>query len=100
VGKGLSNDISEFERQSVALFKEHAEDYGKGLLNEIDVRAEMRVEIGEDIAQTIVKTSEEFDLIVMGASNEWALRQRLFGSLPDHVADNSSISVLMVRAKQ
>ena len=70
------------------------------LLDEIEVSAEMRVEIGEDIAQTIVKTSEEFDLIVMGASNEWALRQRLFGSLPDHVADNSSISVLMVRAKQ
>jgi len=39
-------------------------------------------------------------LIVMGASNEWALRQRLFGSLPDQVADHSPISVLMVRAKQ
>jgi amino acid transporter/nucleotide-binding universal stress UspA family protein len=100
VGRGLSDDNSDFERQSVALFKEHAEEYGKGLLDEIDVEAEMRVEIGEDIAQTIVKTSEEYELIVMGASNEWALRQRLFGSLPDNVADHSSISVLMVRAKQ
>ena len=100
VGRGISDESSDFERQSVALFKEHAEEYGKDLLDEIDVKAEMRVEIGEDIAQTIVKTSEEYDLIVMGASNEWALRQRLFGSLPDQVADHSPISVLMVRAKQ
>jgi nucleotide-binding universal stress UspA family protein len=100
VGRGVSDDLSEFERQSVAIFKEHAEEYGKGLLNEIDVEAEMRVEIGEDIAETIVKTSKEYDLIVMGASNEWALRQRLFGSLPDQVADNASVSVLMVRARQ
>lgn len=100
MGRGITDDLSEFERQSVALFKDHAKEYGKGLLSAIDVEAEMRVEIGEDIAQTIVKVSEDYDLIIMGASNEWALRQRLFGSLPDQVADNASVSVLMVRAKQ
>jgi nucleotide-binding universal stress UspA family protein len=100
VGRGISEDSSDFERQSVAIFKKHTEEYGKDLLDAIDIEAEMRVEIGEDIAHTIVKTSEDFDLIVMGASNEWALRQRLFGSLPDQVADHATVSVLMVRAKQ
>jgi nucleotide-binding universal stress UspA family protein len=100
VGRGISDENSDFERPSVAIFKKQAVEYGKGFLDKIDVKAEMKVEIGEDIAQTIVKTSEEYDLIVMGASNEWALRQRLFGSLPDQVADHSPISVLMVRAKQ
>jgi len=100
VGSGVSADSSDFEKQSVAIFKKHAEDYGKEILDAIDIQAEMRVEIGEDIAQTIVKVSKDFDLIVMGASNEWALRQRLFGSLPDQVADHATVSVLMVRAKQ
>jgi len=41
----------------------------------------------------------DYDLIIIGASNEWGLRQWLFGSLPDKVANNASASVLMVRSK-
>ena len=38
-----------------------------------------------------------YDLIAIGASEEWFLKDRLFGSIPDRVADGADCSVLMVR---
>ena len=52
-----------------------------------------------DIVKAIIDTAAGYDLIIIGASNEWALRQWFFGSLPDKVANNASASVLMVRSK-
>ncbi|PEN13721.1 universal stress protein [Longibacter salinarum] len=37
------------------------------------------------------------DLVIIGASREWTIRQVLFGSIPDVVADAADCSVLMVR---
>jgi amino acid transporter len=39
----------------------------------------------------------EYDLVAIGASEEWFLRNLLFGSIPDRVADGVGCSVLMVR---
>jgi nucleotide-binding universal stress UspA family protein len=41
--------------------------------------------------------SGEHDLVIIGASHEWTVRQVLFGSIPDVVADQADCSVLMVR---
>ncbi|MHB1357654.1 MAG: universal stress protein, partial [Anaerolineae bacterium] len=41
--------------------------------------------------------SQPYDLIVMGASEEWALDTRLFGSVDDWIADNATCSVLLCR---
>ena len=38
-----------------------------------------------------------YDLIVVGASEEWASRTRLFGSVDDWIADQVLCSVLLVR---
>jgi nucleotide-binding universal stress UspA family protein len=38
-----------------------------------------------------------YDLIVVGASEEWFLRHMLFGSIPDQIAEKAPCSVLMVR---
>jgi nucleotide-binding universal stress UspA family protein len=38
-----------------------------------------------------------YDLIAIGASEEWFLRNLLFGSIPDRIADGVPCSVLMVR---
>ena len=38
-----------------------------------------------------------YNLIVMGASEEWAVRTRLFGAVDDWVADRSPCSVLLCR---
>jgi amino acid transporter/nucleotide-binding universal stress UspA family protein len=38
-----------------------------------------------------------YDLVIIGASHEWSMRNVLFGSIPDVVADQAGCSVLMVR---
>jgi len=99
IGKGLTTESSDFERQSIELLKVHAEDFGKDQLKKNGFQAEVQVKIGTDVAQTIVDASKEHDLIVIGATEERSLKQRLFGSIPDHVADHAPVSVLMVRAR-
>lgn len=42
-------------------------------------------------------TSQPYDLIVLGASEEWALDTRLFGSVDDWLADRAPCSVLLCR---
>jgi amino acid transporter/nucleotide-binding universal stress UspA family protein len=100
VGKGLSGDSSEFDQQSIHLFQEQAESLGTELLEQTGIRAEVKVITGADITEAIIGASVPADLIIMGASNEWSLRQRLFGSIPDQVADQAPVSVLMVRSRQ
>ncbi len=40
---------------------------------------------------------ENFDLTIIGASHEWGIRNVLFGTITDIVADSAPCSVLMVR---
>jgi nucleotide-binding universal stress UspA family protein len=46
---------------------------------------------------TQVADEAGYDLIAIGASEEWFLKNLLFGSVPDQVADGVPCSVLMVR---
>lgn len=39
----------------------------------------------------------EHDLVIIGASHEWGIRNVLFGTIPDVIADGAPCSVLMVR---
>lgn len=40
---------------------------------------------------------EPYDLIVIGASQEWLLKDLLFGSIPDRIANQAPCSVLLVK---
>jgi len=97
-GKAEKEADSELYRQSVALFQSQAEEITSRALREAEVQAEVKVVIGPDTVRAIIAESENHDLVVMGASNEWSLRLKLFGSIPDAVADHAPVSVLMVRS--
>ncbi|HSH00921.1 MAG TPA: amino acid permease [Anaerolineae bacterium] len=58
-----------------------------------------QVVAGENIIDTLIKVLDvgNYDLVVIGASHEWRIRNVLFGSIPDVVADYAQCSVLMVR---
>jgi amino acid transporter/nucleotide-binding universal stress UspA family protein len=64
-----------------------------------DVDVEYLVRTAESVTSGIGGALEETapDLVVIGAAQEWTLRQVLFGSIPDVVADSADCSVLMVR---
>lgn len=99
VGRGPSAARSEFDRESIRLFQNEAEDFVRDTLNAAGVKAEVCVVVNTNIVRAIVQNAEEHDLVVMGASDEWALRRWLFGSIPDKVANQVQVSVLMVRSK-
>lgn len=51
-------------------------------------------------ARTGIREGEEkqaYDLIVIGASKEWLLKDLLFGSIPDRIANKAPCSVLLVK---
>ncbi|MCP4420757.1 MAG: amino acid permease [Chloroflexi bacterium] len=72
----------------------------KARLAEYD-RVQYHLHPGENITEamtTFIDAKEhKHDLIIIGASHEWRIRNVLFGSIPDIVADHAKCSVLMVR---
>lgn len=62
-------------------------------------KVEYRIKESTDITGGILADLEEYkdDLIIIGASHEWGIRNVLFGTIPDIIADRAPGSVLMVR---
>jgi nucleotide-binding universal stress UspA family protein len=58
-----------------------------------------KIVVADDVIETILKTAREgnYDLLVIGASEEWQIKSLLAGSLPDAIAEQSPCSVLLVR---
>jgi amino acid transporter/nucleotide-binding universal stress UspA family protein len=55
------------------------------------------IEVARSIENTILRRSKDYELIIMGPSTEWILRDVLFGSLPDKIIKGSSCSVLILK---
>jgi amino acid transporter/nucleotide-binding universal stress UspA family protein len=64
-----------------------------------DYRVRTRIAVHRSVVEGILEEacSGGYDLLVIGASNEWAVKSLLVGAVPDAVADRAPCSVLMVR---
>jgi len=71
----------------------------RDVLGEAASSVSVRVQVHEAIIEGIVREAQEgeYDLLVIGASEEWQIKSLLVGALPDAVADRAPCSVLMVR---
>lgn len=71
------------------------EEMAGGTISEV----RSRIIVHESVLEGILREAREgdYDLMVIGASNEWAIKSLLVGALPDAVADRAPCSVLMVR---
>jgi len=69
------------------------------VLGEVDERVQVKIIRANSVVGGIVTEAQEgeYDLVVIGASEEWFMRNWLFGSIPDVVAERAPCSVLMVR---
>ncbi len=56
-----------------------------------------RVDIHEDPKQAIVDACRNYDAVVLGTPPLQTLRRRLFGSIPEFVAENAACTTLLVR---
>ncbi len=55
---------------------------------------------GSDIEETILaQSAEECDLIVIGASGETPFRKLVFGNIPDGIAKNAKVTVIIVKRR-
>jgi len=87
-------DVCEVE---LDVLRQMVEDELGHVPEEVVFRLKCRESVTEGILEEATESDEEYDLIVIGASEEWSLQDLLFGSIPDQVANNVSCSVLMVR---
>jgi len=68
-------------------------------LGEIHKRIITRVARSTNVVEGILAEAQrqDYDLLVIGASEEWFLKNLLFGTIPDQVAEGAPCSVLLVR---
>lgn len=71
----------------------------ENVLGESSQRVRTRVLQHEVVVEGILEEacSGGYDLLIIGASNEWAIKSLLVGAVPDAVADRAPCSVLLVR---
>ncbi|RMF32448.1 MAG: amino acid permease, partial [Chloroflexi bacterium] len=69
------------------------------VLGEKASKVSPRIVVADHVIEAILSTARdgEYDLLVIGASEEWQIKSLLAGSLPDAIADQSPCSVLLVR---
>jgi amino acid transporter len=69
------------------------------ILGEAAPSARACVRTHEGIVEGILQEAQEgeYDMLVIGASEEWTLKNLLVGAVPDAVANRAACSVLMVR---
>ena len=62
-------------------------------------RVTIEIQESEDVSNGILDELERHnhELVIIGASHEWKIRNVLFGTIPDVIADRAPCSVLMVR---
>jgi nucleotide-binding universal stress UspA family protein len=56
----------------------------------------IRIETGEDVVQTIAEHSKDFDLLIIGASQESWLRRRVWGDTTHRVAAGVECPLMLV----
>ncbi len=68
------------------------------LVNDFD-KLNLDIRLAEDVTSGIMADFENdaHDLVIIGASREWGIRNVLIGTIPDIIADRAPCSVLMVR---
>ncbi|MCG3209428.1 MAG: hypothetical protein FOGNACKC_03052 [Anaerolineae bacterium] len=59
----------------------------------------LKVVEGDDVVDTIIKTSADYDLIIIGATNEPTFRTLLIGNIPEQVAIKAKVTTIMVKRR-
>jgi len=89
-----SGDADDIEDQALLLQEIIEEELGEMPAN-FNLKVVESSKLIEGIMQEIKQ--ENCDLLIIGASEEWAMQTRLFGSVDDWIAEKVDCSVLMVR---
>jgi nucleotide-binding universal stress UspA family protein len=64
---------------------------------EIGAAATFRVVADRSPVTAVLHEAKEYDLVIIGVSEEWGLESHLFGWRPERIARESSASLMIVR---
>lgn len=81
------------DEESVSLAKRKQEQ----TIELFNRKVDCEIEVSSSVEDAILKKSKNYDLIIIGPSTEWVLRDVLFGSLPDKIIKDSNCSVLILK---
>ncbi|RZN62836.1 amino acid permease [Methanonatronarchaeum sp. AMET6-2] len=79
---------------------EKIREFQKRSRKRIKVESDSKIIKNKDVVEALLSESEQFDLVVMSASQESALKGFLFGTIPNEVADKTDSSILIVQEKK
>jgi len=65
-----------------------------------DASYEARVEVAEDIEESVLDAAAEYDTICVGATRSGPVSQAVFGSLPETVGERTDRTVVMARGPE
>lgn len=77
--------------------KEDVETIMKESAKSFDQPVTIKVSHG-DLVNEVVNLSPEYDLVIVGASLDWGIREMITGFNTDHIAERAKSSVLIVRS--
>ena len=66
-------------------------------LANLEGKADMRLLEGKKVATALIRAASDYDLIVLGSSNEGVFSNVLFGEIPEKVARYSHTPVMIVQ---
>lgn len=106
LAKGLDSDLRvfslrppEFDNGELEKWFEEIKVYCR----ERDIQGE-RLDFGivptRDVLGSLLVEADAADLFIVGASRDWVLRQRLFGTIPDALANRSRTTIVMVKQQE
>jgi nucleotide-binding universal stress UspA family protein len=77
----------------------HLDDIVVDSLGSMPPHMTIRLAYAPDVVRGVLEEArrQRYDLIVVGASEQWVSRMKLFGSITDHIAEETECSVLLVR---
>ncbi len=69
------------------------------VLDSTDLRVNPKIIVKDSVVDGILNEAKsgQYDLLIIGASNEWRVKSLLVGAIPDAIADRAPCSVLMAR---
>ncbi|WP_445665418.1 amino acid permease [Fodinibius sp. AD559] len=59
-----------------------------------------KVIISDDVRQALLDNIDEYDTVIIGATRSTAVRQALFGSIPEEIGEKSDANVIITRGRE
>ncbi len=59
-----------------------------------------KVVVSDDVRQTLLDHVTDYDTVVIGATRSTAVRQALFGSIPEEIGEKSDANVIITRGRE